>query len=126
MADNTPAAPPEVNIVEAYGNGGFRIGGVARTGSVMVLPARVEPWPVAEVGDITAESLRTVVEAEPRVELLLIGCGPRLALLPPALRSHLRARGIGLETMDTGAACRTYNVLVAEGRRVAAALIAIS
>jgi uncharacterized protein len=126
MSDITPTPAPETNIVQAYGDGGFRIGGVAHAGSVVVLPARVEPWPVGEAAGITAESLRIVVDAEPRVELLLIGCGTRIALLPAALRRHLRAAGIGVEAMDTGAACRTYNVLVAEGRRVAAALIAIS
>ena len=126
MADVTPATPPEINVVHAYGNGGFRIAGAVHTGSVVVLPTRVEPWPVAAVSDITEESLKIVVESEPRVELLLVGCGERLLPLPAALRQRLRAVGIAVEPMDTGAACRTYNVLVAEGRRVAAALIAIS
>jgi len=125
MADMTPATPPEINVIHAYGNGGFRIAGVAHAGSVVVLPTRVEAWPVAAVADITEASLSLVVAAEPRVELLLVGCGPRLLPLPAALRHSLRAAGIAVEPMDTGAACRTYNVLVAVGRRVAAALISI-
>jgi uncharacterized protein len=60
-----------------------------------------------------------------QIELLLLGCGPRMALIPSTLRAALRAKGIVLEPMDTGAACRTYNVLAAEGRKVAAALIAV-
>jgi uncharacterized protein len=125
MADITPATPPEINVIQAYGNGGFRISGVAHVGSVVVLPAQVEPWPVAEIAALPADSLELVIAAEPRVELLLVGCGARSALLPSALRQRLRGAGIAVEPMDTGAACRTYNVLVAEGRRIAAALIAI-
>ena len=126
MADKTPAPSPEIGFVQAYGNGRFRIGGVVHAGSVVVLSAGVEPWPVEQAADITVESLQAVLAAEPRVELLLIGCGTRQVLLPAALRASLREAGIVLETMDTGAACRTYNLLAAEGRRVAAALIAVA
>jgi len=59
------------------------------------------------------------------VEVLLIGCGPRMVLLPSALRRQIREAGIGMDAMDTGAACRTYNVLISEGRRAAAALIPV-
>jgi len=58
------------------------------------------------------------------VDLLLLGCGARMAMVPAALRQQLRDAGVVIEAMDTGAACRTYNVLMADGRRVAAALIA--
>jgi uncharacterized protein len=125
MADITPATPPEINLVQAYGNGGFRIGGVAHLGSVVVLPTRVEVWAAAAMADVALDSLQIVIDAAPRVELLLVGCGGRIAPLPAELRRALRAAGIAVEPMDTGAACRTYNVLVTEGRRVAAALIAI-
>jgi uncharacterized protein len=126
MADITPATPPEINLIQAYGNGGFRIAGVARQGSVVVLPTQVEPWPVGEIATLAPDSLTIVIAAEPRVELLVVGCGARAAPLPSGLRQRLRAARIAIETMDTGAACRTYNVLVAEGRRIAAALIAIA
>jgi len=66
-----------------------------------------------------------VLAAEPPVEVLLVGCGSAMALIDPDLRDAARARGVALEPMDTGAACRTYNVLMAEDRRVAAALIAV-
>lgn len=66
-----------------------------------------------------------MLAADPPVEILLVGCGKRLVPLAPALKAALRERGIGADPMDTGAACRTYNVLMAEGRRVAAALLAV-
>jgi uncharacterized protein len=124
--DPATPTPSEINLIQAYGNGGFRIAGNLHEGSLVVLPTRIEPWPATVMADVTPESLRIVTDAEPRVELLLIGCGPRIAPLPAELRRVLRAAGIAVEPMDTGAACRTYNVLVAEGRRVAAALIAIA
>jgi uncharacterized protein len=66
-----------------------------------------------------------VLDAGAEVDLLLIGCGRRMALVPPALRQTVRDGGVVIDSMDTGAACRTYNVLLAEDRRVAAALIAV-
>ncbi len=77
-------------------------------------------WPASR-----SNSLSPVLTADPAVEILLIGCGPRLVPVPGDLRSALRARGIGCDAMDTGAACRTFNILLAESRRVAAALIAL-
>jgi len=90
-----------------------------------VLPDRALPWAVLTPQAITAENLEPVARAAPPVQVLIVGCGARGVLLPAALRGAMRARGIVLEAMDTGAACRTYNVLVSEDRRVAAALIAV-
>jgi uncharacterized protein len=131
VVDITPLLPAGRQIVESYGGGGFRVSGQRHQGSILVLPDRTLAWPVASLAEITLESLAPLVAAapaagEPRAELLLIGCGPRLQLLPGALRRALRAQGLVCETMDTGAACRTYNVLLAEGRAVAAALVAVA
>ena len=82
-------------------------------------------WSVTTHEDISIESLQGIVKAEPPVEILLIGCGPKFLLPPKVLREELRAAGIGLEWMDTGAACRTFNVLLTEERQVAAALIPV-
>jgi len=90
---------------------------------VLVFPERTLAWPVAEMAALTAADLRAVLEAP--VELLLLGTGRRMAPLPGALRDAMRAANVKTEPMDTGAACRTYNVLVAEARDVAAALIAV-
>jgi uncharacterized protein len=123
--DVTPLIPADRQVIQAYGDGRFRISGVAHEGSVLVLPDRVLAWPVADFAALTLESLAPLFAAGAAIELLLIGCGPKQLLLPSAMRSGLRARGIVPEAMDTGAACRTYNLLLAEERRVAAALIAV-
>jgi len=121
----TPDIPQDRQVIESYGEGRFRISGRAHEGSVLVFPDRTLAWPVTAMAELSMETLAEVVAARPPVEILLIGCGAKLALLPGPLRQALRAQGIGCDTMDTGAACRTYNVLLAEARRVAAALIAL-
>lgn len=125
--DLTPLIPAGRQMVESYGDGRFRISGRVFDGSVIVFSDRTLAWPVRDAGAVTAEDLADVAAAGQAgaVDLLLIGCGPQMALLPGALRQTLRDSGVVTEVMDTGAACRTYNVLAAEGRRVAAALIAI-
>jgi uncharacterized protein len=75
--------------------------------------------------DISIASLQPIISADPSVDILLIGCGPKFSLPPKVLREELRVAGISMEWMDTGAACRTFNVLLSEERRVAAALIAV-
>jgi len=124
--DLTPLIPAGRQIVESYGGGRFRVTGVSYQGSILVFPARTLAWPVAAMDQLNEQSLEPVVaEAQAGgIDLLLLGCGARMAMVPAAVRQHLRAAGVVVEGMDTGAACRTYNVLMADGRRVAAALIA--
>ncbi len=122
----TSLIPTGGQIVEAYGGGGFRVGGEALTGSILVRPERPPlAWPVRRIEEITLAGLTALWAGENPPEVLLLGCGPRMAMPPGGLRRELREAGPVLEPMDTGAACRTYNVLLAEGRDVAAALIAI-
>jgi uncharacterized protein len=125
--DLTPLVPQGRQIVESYGEGRFRIAGTLHQGSVLVFPARTLAWEVVEIAMLSAESLQSVAAAGEagEIDLLLVGCGPRMAMIPGALRRALRASGVVIEAMDTGAAARTYNVLAAEGRKVAAALIAV-
>jgi uncharacterized protein len=123
--DITPLVRPGRQVIERYGAGRFRITGVVYHGSVLVFPERTLAWPVVRFEELTPTSLAAVTVSEVAVELLLLGTGPRLAPVPAELRAALRAAGVAIEAMDTGAACRTYNVLVAEERRVAAALIAV-
>jgi len=123
--DITPAVPAGRQLIEGYGPGGFRIAGVQHAGSVLVLPERTLGWPVGAPDGITAASLAPITAAEPRVELLIIGLGPRFGPIAAELRAALRGQGISIEAMATDAACRTYNVLLTEDRRVAAALIAL-
>jgi len=126
--DLTPLIPAGRQIVESYGGGRFRVTGVVHEGSVLVFPGRTLPWPVAAMEQLDAASLAPVVaEAEGgNVDILLLGCGARMAMVPAGLRQQLREAGVVIEAMDTGAACRTYNVLMADGRHVAAALIAFT
>jgi len=123
--DVTPLIPQGRRVIERYGNGGFRVTGESYRGSILVLPDWAAAWPLTTIDQLDLASLEPVLTAEPPVEVLLIGCGPSMAFIDPALRAAARARGVALEPMDTGAACRTYNVLMAEDRRVAAALIAV-
>jgi uncharacterized protein len=119
MARNAPS-------IDAYGEGGFRLSGARREGSVMILADEPRSWDVATPAELTVGSLSPVFEAgRAEVELLLLGMGPRNALPPREVREALQRAGIGLEFMDTPAAARLYNLLVSEGRRLAAALIAV-
>jgi uncharacterized protein len=111
-------------ILQAYGKDGFRVSDTQWPGAVIVFPTRTVSWNVRTVADLTLEAFAPVGEAsDPPVELLLIGTGSRMALLPSKLQAALRAMGFGIDVMETGAACRTYNVLIGEERRVAAALL---
>jgi uncharacterized protein len=121
----TPVVPAGRQLIQAYREGGFTVAGTRHQGSLLVMPERTLPWSIETLAAITLESMMPIVEADPAVEILILGCGPGFALPPAPLRDALRARGIVVEAMATPAACRTYNVLLAEDRRVAAALIAI-
>lgn len=123
--DITPAVPDGRMMVDSYGPGRFKIRGTAFQGSLIVFPDRVEAWDLTSIEDLSVQSLSTVNAAEPKVEILLLGTGGRTALVPSALRREIRDAGISMDIMDTGAACRTFNVLMIEGRRAAAALIAV-
>jgi uncharacterized protein len=120
--DLTPLVPAGRQVIERYAASGFRVTGVIYLGPVLVFPDRTMPWEAANASAVTLESLAPVIE-HGGVQILLLGLGREMSLMPGTLRGGLRAAGIVLEPMDTGAACRTYNVLVTEGRQVAAALI---
>lgn len=126
-ADPTP--PESVyQVVERYGAGKFQISGRSYQSSVLVFPERTIEWPVTTFSDIDDAALAPVLaesQASQGIELLLLGCGPRMQLVSQALRAPLRAAGIVIEPMDSGAAARTFNLLLSEDRRVAAALIVL-
>ncbi len=123
--DVTPLVPRGRQVINSYGAGGFMVSGERYDGSVLVFPNQIVAFAPKSWSDLNLEHLSPITGAEPRVELLLMGCGPSIQPLDPALRRALREAGIGIEFMETGAACRTYNILMAEDRRVAAALIAL-
>lgn len=121
----TPLLPQGSQIIHGYGPGMFRVAGVVHAGSVLVLADRTLSWNAFSVDGLTAGDFQPVIAADPSCDILLLGCGERMQIPPEALRADLRGHGISIDPMDTGAACRTFNVLLAEGRRVAAALIAL-
>lgn len=121
----TPEVPVGLQVIEAYGDGGFRVSGRRMEGSLLVLPDEVAAWPAESLLSLNEEALQPVVDRAERIEVLLLGCGTSIAFLKADLRAALKVHGITVDLMDTGAACRTYNVLMSENRKVAAALIAI-
>lgn len=121
--DITPKVPQGRQIVQAYGDGGFKVTGVDFEGSLLVFLDRTQVWS----GELTLDGLKDVIEAKPeeKPEILVVGCGAAFTLPPEELRQGLKSNGIVLEWMDTAAACRTYNILAIEERAVAAALVAV-
>ncbi|MFC7398849.1 Mth938-like domain-containing protein [Chelatococcus sp. GCM10030263] len=111
--------------LEAYGNGGFRFADMSHRGSILVLPSGIKAWHVSAPETLSTGDFADVVAEAASIELLLVGTGNDLMPLREALRRKLREAGMSVEVMPTGAAARTYNVLLAEDRHVAAALIAV-
>ncbi len=124
MTGIAPVDPRDRSVIQSYGDGRFRISGTTFEGSVIVLVDAVLPWPEGDAGEVSPEGLAPVVDADPAVEILLIGTGGAMRPLDRDLTAALRRCGIVADAMDTGAACRTFNVLAGEERRVAAALSA--
>ena len=113
--------------IDAYGNGGFRFAGMSHKGSIVALPSGMWAWDAGDPAALTVAIL-TRVFAEPRggdFQFLLLGTGAKQVFPPLVLRRAFMEAGLGLDIMSTGAACRTYNVLLAEGRPVGAALMAV-
>jgi uncharacterized protein len=120
-----PARFPGRAPIEAYGNGGFRFVDMSHRGSILALPSGIEAWPVSSVTEITTEALQRIAREAAAIDILLIGTGDAMMPLQRAAREALEAANLFPELMSTGAAVRTYNVLLSEERAVAAALIAV-
>ena len=116
-------APP---AIDAFGGGGFRVAGIWRPGSLLILEDEPRPWRPASLAELTPADFDAVLAA-PRgaVEFVLLGAGAVQALPPRTVRDAIRAAGLGLEFMATEAAARTHNVLASQGRLFATALIAV-
>jgi len=120
-----PARFPGRAPIDAYGNGGFRFAGMSHRGSIMALPSGIEAWPVENVSGITPETLSRLIAEADAIEILLVGTGMQMTPLPAGARAVLEQAGLYPDLMATGAAVRTFNVLLSEERSVAAALIAV-
>jgi len=111
--------------IDAYGDGGFRFADMSHKGSILCLPSGIYAWNIVEVDGLAADNFERVLQEAAEIEVLLVGMGTDLLPLPQSLRTVFRDHAIGCDPMSTGAAVRTFNVLLAESRAVAAALIAV-
>ena len=121
----TPARFPGRAPIDAYGNGGFRFADMSHRGSILALPSGIEAWAVAGVEDVIPDALQRLIAEAAAIEILLVGTGDTMRPLPKESRAALETAGLFPDLMATGAAVRTFNVLLSEERAVAAALIAV-
>lgn len=117
---------PRAALIDAYGDGGFRFGGMSHRGSLLCFPDGIWAWPVTDVAGLTAESLAVAFDRAGNLDFFLIGTGSDPWPIPEHLRTRFREASLRVDSMPTGAAVRTYNILLAENRRVGAGLIAVA
>lgn len=115
----------DIQSVTGYGDGWIAVNGQRHSHSLVLTPkGQLQPWPCSRFELLDASHFNMLIQlATEPPELIVFGSGSRLRFTPPALLRDLMAQRIGVETMDTAAACRTYNILAGEGRRVVAALL---
>ena len=111
--------------IDAYGRGGFRFGAYSHRGSILALPSGTHAWAVSSLPDLRLDDLSAIFTEAPPLEFLILGTGASVGRVPEAIRTACREAGISLDAMQTGPGARTYNVLLAENRRVGAALMAV-
>ena len=111
--------------IESYGNGGFRFAGMSHRGSLLCFPDGIWAWPLNSLAELSAQALAPALARAGQLDFFLIGGGSVPWVLPEALRARFREASLAVDAMTTGAAVRTYNILLAENRRVGAGLIAV-
>jgi uncharacterized protein len=126
MPDDIPNGHyPYQASIDAYGNGGFRFAGMSHRGSMLCLPTGMDAWRIGEASEITLESLSPVFAIADQIDVLFIGLGADVAALDPKIREAFRERQVIVEAVATRSAVTTYNILLAEKRPIAAALLAV-
>ncbi len=110
---------------EGFGKSGFRFGGMSHPGSLLILPSGMRALDGVAIAEVSVDDLAMIVAEKTEIDFLLIGVGAVIAPLPLKIRDKLKSENINFDVMDTRAAARTYNVVLAEDRRVAALLIAV-
>jgi uncharacterized protein len=116
---------PRPAQIDAYGNGGFRFAGMSHRGSILCFPDGIWAWPVASVAELNEAALAPIFDRAQTLDFFLLGGGADPWVLPELLRARFRDASLSVDAMATGAAVRTYNILLAENRRVGAGLIAV-
>ena len=120
-----PAHFPGRAPIDAYGNGGFRFADMSHRGSLLLLPSGIYGWEPVDAKELSVGHFEKVLAEAQDIEVLLIGTGDGMRVLPKELRAAFKEAGISVDPMSTGAAVRTYNIMLSESRAVAAALIAV-
>ena len=128
MTDRLAADAPHLPrpaVIEAYGDGGFRFAGMSHRGSLLCFPDGIWAWPIRGVAELSKDLLAPVFARADALDFFLVGGGRDPFVLPESLRARFRDVSLTVDAMPTGAAVRTWNILLAEGRRVGAGLIAV-
>ena len=116
---------PGRHLIDSFGNGGFRLGGVSHTGSIIIVPSGVRALPATQLAELLPEHLDLLLTEKPDIDMVLIGTGRDMLPLSKHMAQHLQSAGMGFDVMSTNAAVRTYNVVMEEERRVAAIMLAV-
>jgi uncharacterized protein len=116
---------PGRHLIDSFGNGGFRLGGVSHQGSLLIVPSGARALAAPDIASLKVEELALLLAEKSDMDMLLIGTGKHIAPLPKPVHNALQSESTGFDLMSTNAAVRTYNVVLAEDRRVAAILIAV-
>jgi len=123
--DVTPLVREGLQLIQTYSAEGFKVSAQSYNGAVIVTPEATLLWEsVSTFSDLTLDAFERVLLSKDEIDVVLLGTGAKMAFLPKDLQQALQAQGLIVDCMDTGAACRTFNVLVAEGRRVVAMMLA--
>ncbi len=117
---------PRQALIDAHGGGGFRFAGLSHRGSLLCLPDGIWAWPVATPAEVKAQALAAVFARAGDLDFFILGTGAAPWIMPPPLRARFHDAHIAVDTMTTGPAVRTYNVMLMESRRVGAGLIAVA
>jgi uncharacterized protein len=123
--DVTPLIPEGRQIIQGYSAGGFRVNGQSYDGPIIVTLTQTATWNAKDFASLSEADFESLAANANDIDVVLLGSGGKFEFFPPKLRAALKDKGLSVDSMDTGAACRTYNVLMAEGRRVVAALLPI-
>jgi len=123
--DITPRVTEGRVTLDSYGGGSFSAQGTRVEGNALVFPMAITTWNIPNGAEITVESLQPFLDMADDLDIVLIGCGERMRFLSAEVKQAFEQKGVGIDPMDTGAACRTFNILAIEERRVAAALFAV-
>ena len=123
--DITPHIRESRVIIDGYGDGGFRVNGERRDGALIVLEDHAVSIPAMDLQSLTLDMLQPLIDCADTLDVVIFGMGERMEFMPADIGQRLQAVNVGSDPMDTGAACRCFNVLVTEDRRAAAVLLPV-